>query len=133
MRTTRVFCVLALSLGVAFAARAEGLDGTKPMSCALAEAAECDAAAECSDVAVAEIELPDVVHVDPAAKLLSSPDRQRTSPIGAIEVLDAVLVLQGQQDGRGWTMVVERPTGHLSATVTGAEGVFVLSGGCTAD
>jgi len=81
---------------------------------------------------VADIELPDLVHVDFAAKVLASPDRQRTSPISAVEVLDAVLVLQGHQDGRGWTMVVERATGHLSATVAGAEGVFVIAGGCSA-
>jgi hypothetical protein len=28
-------------------------------------------------------------------------------------------------------MVIERATGHLSATITDAEGVFVLAGGCS--
>jgi hypothetical protein len=126
-----ILSALTVSLLFAFAAQAEGLDATKAMSCALAEAAECDAGARCSEVAVADIDLPELVHVDFSAKLLASPDRQRTSPIAAIEVLDAVLVLQGHENGRGWTMVIERPTGHLSATVTDAEGVFVLAGGCT--
>lgn len=132
MKATPILSVSSLLLALVFAARAEGLDATKAMSCALAEASECDEAAQCSDVAVTDIELPEIVHVDFAAKVLSSPDRQRTSPIGAIEVLDAVLVLQGHQNGRGWTMVVERTTGRLAATVTDAEGVFVISGGCTA-
>jgi hypothetical protein len=125
--------MLTVSLLLASTARAEGLDATKELRCALAEAAECDEAAQCSDVAVADIGLPEVLHVDFAAKLLASPDRQRTSPIHAVEVLDAVLVLQGHQNGRGWTMVVERPTGHLSATAIDAEGVFVLAGGCSAE
>jgi hypothetical protein len=124
--------VLTFFLLPGFAAQAEGLDATKELRCALAEAAECDEAARCSEVTVADIDLPELVHVDFAGKLLTSPDRQRTSPIGAVEVLDGVLVLQGHQDGRGWTMVVERATGHLSATVAGAEGVFVLAGGCSA-
>ena len=132
MKTPPTLSVLTVSLLLAFSVQAEGLDATKAMGCALAEASECDEAAQCSDVAVADIELPDIVHVDFAAKLLSSPDRQRTSPISAVEVLDAVLVLQGHQNGRGWTMVVERATGRLSATVTDAEGVFVIAGGCTA-
>jgi hypothetical protein len=84
-------------------------------------------------VTVAEIELPEIVRVDFAARALTSADRQRTSPISGIEVLDPVLVLQGHQNGRGWTMVIERATGHLSATVTDAEGMFVLAGGCTAE
>jgi hypothetical protein len=132
MRTSPTFLMLVVSLLLAPTAHGEGLDATTELRCALAEAAECDEAANCSDVTVADIDLPELVHVDFAAKVLASPDRQRTSPIGAVEVLDAVLVLQGHQDGRGWTMVVERATGHLSATVAGAEGVFVIAGGCAA-
>ena len=97
-------------MGLAPAAQAEGLDTSKPLSCALAEASECDGAAQCSDVAVADLELPELVYVDFGAKELASPDRQRTSPIQSIETLDAVLVLQGHQNGRGWTAVVERAT-----------------------
>jgi hypothetical protein len=113
-------------------ARSDGLGAGKPLSCALAEASECDGVAQCRDVAVAELDLPEVVNVDFAAKQLASTDGQRTSPIHAVEALEAVLVLQGHQNGRGWTMAIERATGHLSATITTAEGVFVLAGACTA-
>jgi hypothetical protein len=132
MRTTFIFSVLTLAPLLALAAQAEGLDATKELSCALAEAAECDEAARCSEVSLTDIALPELVRVDFAGKQLSSPDRQRTSPIHSVEVLDAVIVLQGQENGRGWTLVVERVTGRLSGTVTGTEGVFVLAGGCTA-
>jgi hypothetical protein len=63
---------------------------------------------------------------------LTAQEPPRTSPIKAVEALDAVLVLQGHQNGRGWTMVIERATGHLSATLADAEGAFVLAGACTA-
>jgi hypothetical protein len=131
MRGALAFAALAV-LGLAATAQGEPLDASRPLDCALAKVAECDGAAQCSDVALAEIELPEVVRVDFASRQLASTDGQRTSPIHALEALETVLVLQGQQNGRGWTMVVERVTGHLSATITGAEGVFVLSGGCTA-
>ena len=132
MKTLSLLSILMLSLR-AFAAQAEGLDATKPMRCAVAEAAECDETAECSEVTLEQIELPGSWRVDFAAKQLVSTDGQRTSPIHAVEALDAVMVLQGHQNGRGWTMVIERATGHLSATIADAEGVFVLAGGCSAE
>jgi hypothetical protein len=50
-----------------------------------------------------------------------------------VETQDAVLLLQGHQSGRGWTLVIERATGHLSASAADAEGTFALAGSCTAE
>ncbi|HET6304726.1 MAG TPA: hypothetical protein VFG80_08085 [Myxococcota bacterium] len=111
---------------------AEDLDASRPLHCALAEAAQCDRAARCGAVTLEEVDLPGAVRIDFAGKQLASDDGQRTSPIAALEVGEAVLVLQGHQNGRGWLAVVERATGHLTATVADAEGSFVLSGGCAA-
>ena len=127
---------LVLLLGVAvFAfsvnAQAEGLDGSEPLVCDLVEAAECDGVAQCTDVTVEQIGLPPVWHVNFAASQLASADAQRKSPIAAVDVHDAAIVLQGYQNGHGWTMVIERATGHLSAAITGAEGAYVLAGACT--
>ena len=124
---------LAVLLSLASGARAEGLDASKPLSCSLAEASQCDGVAECSDVTLEQIELPANWRVDFAAKQLASEDGQRTSPIAAVDVLDAALVLQGHQEGRGWTLVIDRATGHLAAAVAGVEGAFVLAGGCSAE
>ena len=132
MKRIALVSTLAL-LWFAPTARAEGLDTAKPLSCALAKASECDGVAQCSDVTLEQIGLPGAWRIDFAAKQLASEDGQRTSPIGALETLAAVLVLQGQQNGRGWTLVIERATGRLSATVTDADGVFVLAGGCSAE
>jgi hypothetical protein len=120
--------VLLLSSGAAVAE----LDGGSSLACDLAEAAECDGAAQCTDVTAEQIDLPRVLHVDFAGRRLASPDGQRTSPITAVETLEAALVIQGHQNGRGWTMVIERATGHLSATLADVEGAFVLAGSCTA-
>ena len=67
------------------------------------------------------IGLPPIWNVNFAASQVATPDAQRTSPIAALELLDAVLVLQGHQKGHGWTMVIERATGHLSATLADAD------------
>lgn len=124
--------IAVLSSALAAAAHADPLDASKPLDCAIAEAAECDGAAQCSDVSVAELQMPEVVGVDFAGRQLASPDGARTSPIAAVETLETSLVLQGHQNGRGWTMVIERATGHLSATIADADGAIVLAGACTA-
>jgi hypothetical protein len=124
---------LLFALGPGGAIRAEGLDTSRSLRCALAEASECDEAAECSDVTLEQIELPGAWRIDFAAKQLVSTDGQRTSPIHAVEALDAVVVLQGHQNGRGWTLVIDRATGHLAASIADVAGVFVLSGGCSAE
>jgi len=127
----------ACSLGIALlalapgAARAETLDASKPLLCSISEAAECDGVAACTDVTPEQIDLPALWRVDFAGKQLSSQDGQRTSPIAALETQDAVLLLQGHQGGRGWTLVIERATGHLSASAADAEGAFALAGSCT--
>ena len=130
--TRSAFLPALLGLGLAAAVGAEPLDTSKPLACALAEAAECDEMATCSDVTLEQIELPGAWRIDFAAKQLVSTDGQRTSPIGTVEVLDAVVVLQGHQNGRGWTLVLDRATGHLSGAIAGAEGTFILAGGCAA-
>ena len=125
--------VLAAGLILPCVALAQGLDASKPMRCALAEAAQCDPMAACTDVTLEQIELPDEVRVDFAAKQLTSVDTQRVSPIATIESFDDVLVLQGHQNSRGWTIIVDRASGHLSASLASADGAFVLAGGCTAE
>ena len=132
MKTLSLLSILTVSL-LSLPALAEGLDATKPLTCALAQAAECDEMARCSEVTLEQIGLPGGWRVDFAAKQLVSGDGQRKSPISAIDALETVLVLQGNQNGRGWTMVVERATGHLTATLADLEGVFVLAGGCSAE
>lgn len=134
MKRSQLSLGIVVLLAVAPAvARAEGLDASKPLLCSITEAAECDGVALCTDVTLEQIELPPLWRVDFAAKQLVSEDGRRTSPIGVLETLEAVLVLQGHQNGRGWTLVVERATGHLSASAADAAGAFVLAGSCTAE
>jgi hypothetical protein len=130
MKRTIFAAVVVPGLVVAGVAAA-GLDPSKPLTCSIAEVAECDGVATCVDTTVEQIDLPPLWRIDFAAKQLASADGQRTSPIAALEVLEAVLVLQGHQSGRGWTLVVDRETGHLSGSAVDAEGAFVLAGSCT--
>ena len=131
MRTRPPLLALC-ALFAAVAARAGSVDGSKPLVCDLVEAAQCDGVAACTDVTLEQIDLAGPIHVDFAASRLHSTDEQRTSPIASVEKEDDVILLQGSQNGRGWTMVIDRATGHLSATLADAEGAIVIAGACTA-
>jgi hypothetical protein len=124
--------VMALLLLLPIQASGEDVDGKTPLVCDLVKVSQCDGVASCASTDFADIDLPPVYVVDFAAKRLASEDGQRTSPIASQELLDAVLLLQGTQNGRGWTMVIDRATGHLSATIADAEGALVIAGACTA-
>ena len=110
---------------------AGAIDAKTQLVCDLVEAAQCDGVAECIDVTPAQIGLPSTFHVDFGTAQIGSEDGQSTNLIRSVEELETAVLLQGHANGRGWTLVIHRSTGHLSATVNDVEGAFVLAGACT--
>ena len=131
-RSTLFFVVFATGALLAADALAEGLDASQSLMCDLAEVTQCDGAAKCFSVTFEQIDLPPVIQVDFAEKQIETEDGQRRSPIASVETQDAVLLLQGHQNGRGWTLVIERSTGAMSAALADAEGGLVVTGACLA-
>lgn len=132
MRRVRTFALASAlsvftSVGVASAA---DFDGTQPLDCTFESVAECDVDALCETIQIGEIDLPDSIRVDFKGRRLRSPDGQRTSPIHSTDVSDAVLVAQGSQNGRGWSMTIDRANGHMTGTIAETAGAIVLSGKC---
>jgi hypothetical protein len=128
----------ALVLGglVALLARAPSadapFDGKRDLVCEPQHLAECDQAAVCATVSPADVDLPPALRVSFKDKQLSAVQGERTSPIHSVQIEPAVLVLQGSQNGRGWSMVIDRASGALSGTIADAEGAFVVAGSCSA-
>lgn len=123
--------VVLLGLLPSAGARTEGVDGETPLVCDLVEASLCDGIASCREIEFAEIDLPPVYTVDFSVRQIASEDGLRTSPIASQELGEVALLLQGTQNGRGWSMVIDRATGHLSATIADVEGAVVIAGACT--
>ena len=131
MRRAGFVFLMTGALLCSVAAWAAGIDGKAPLVCDFTEATQCDGVAECIDVTPAQIGLPGVFHVDFELAQIGSEDGQRINLIRSIEQLDSAVLIQGHTNGRGWTLVIHRSTGHLSATVNDVEGAFVLAGACT--
>jgi hypothetical protein len=112
--------------------RAAGpFDGSVPLLCAAIDLMECSAGGECQRRTAEDINLPRFLNVDFKAQSLASADDNRTAPIQRVERMNGRLILQGGQEGRAWSLVIEEATGKLSAGVVDQEGAFAVFGACT--
>ena len=53
------------------------------------------------------------------------------SAIKSIEHIDGKMIMQGSENGRGWTIVVSEKTGKMSATISDDQVGFVIFGAST--
>ena len=72
--------------------------------------------------------MPPFVRVNVSQKVLSSVDGARTTPIIAVQRANGRLMMQGMQNNRAWSMVINEENGRFSATVAEDDGAIVLSG-----
>ncbi len=122
---------LALLLSAAGGPALAGtLDGTKPLVCTFEGSVACDSDGICGSVEAGDMDLPESIRVDFEGRRLRSEDGQRSSPIGLKDLSDAVLIAQGNQNGRGWTMTIDRASGHMTGTIAEADGAFIIFGNC---
>jgi hypothetical protein len=117
-------------LGVSLAG---DFDGSKKLRCVPTDATECSGAGECKRVTVEEINIPRWIAVDFKKKKLSGTDsdgEDETTAIENVRVDDGQTILQGAENGRAWSMVIDQMTGDMTAAIAGDETGFVLFGVC---
>ena len=125
----------ALALAAAAATvGAQGLDGTGKFLCAATSSVVCERSGKCLSALPETLNLPVFWHVDPVAKTVQSkrPDGVvRSSQIAAVALSGEMLVMQGSDDGFGWSVSIERASGGM--VLTGSRDLaFVVFGNCTA-
>jgi hypothetical protein len=116
--------------GAAGPAAAAPFDGSAPMLCAAMTVMDCDPKGECSRRMPEEVNLPAFVRVDVPGRTLASPDGSRTAEVKSVTRLDGSLILQGAQNGRGWTVAIVEESGKMSAGVADGEDAFAIYGAC---
>lgn len=119
-------CCIALA---ATAAAAADFDGSKPFLCASIEASDCTSGQHCEKGLPADLNLPQFVRVDFGARSISASGR--TSAIQNVTRGSGMLVMQGTDQRRAWSITVDEQTGRLVAAVAGDDEAFVVFGACT--
>lgn len=131
MRFRRIPVAAALSLAAAFPSAARGQESA--LVCAVAAGVECDARLDCRPP-VTEQAPPSFLHIDVETStitLLAPEDRRgETTRIQAIERSDGQIVLSGIEAGRGWSILIEKPDGKMTLSVTAPGTGFVVFGTC---
>lgn len=105
------------------------IDGKKPLICATVEATNCERGEQCEKGLAEDMGAPQFMRIDFGKKGVIGP--KRTTPIRLTEMDEARITLQGFEVGMGWTIAIDRSTGHASVTLAGLDKAFVLFVSCT--
>lgn len=120
-----------LQLTTSRAASGSDFDGSRNLLCAPSDVVECDTTARCDRSSAEEIDLPNFVHVQFGKKrLLSASGEERWTAIQNIQNVNGLTILQGAENGRAWSVVIDQASGRMLGSVTDAEGAFTIFGAC---
>jgi hypothetical protein len=128
MHTVRCAAVLVLCVLGAQAPAAD-FDGSKPFICSVIDANDCALGIACVHELAEDVNLPQFIKVDFGAKTISA--RGRTTPIQSSTRSNGMLVIQGVQDKRAYSITVTEDRGAFVGTVAGDGEAFAVFGACT--
>lgn len=133
----RVFgmTVALLTLGLAASpAGADDLAGASRCLCASVQATQCLEGGACTIDVPWNFNVPEFIEVDFSAKTLSTTKasgENRATPISHLSRADGLIVLQGFEKGRAFSLVITEATGRLSAAVATEGRSVAVFGSCT--
>lgn len=110
------------------------LDTSSSLLCSVINAAEYSLEDGCFEGTAETFDLPQFIRIDFQNNIISEVGenaRQRKSRISNFKRIDNSLIMQGIENGRSWSVIVDRGTGKMSATASEARVGFVVFGACT--
>jgi len=136
MKPLTAICAIFWAAATCFAPQPAGAagkyDGSVPMICAALMVTECGADGKCQYRTAENVNLPSLFRVDAKAMKVRNleAEKGRESPIGTLGHANGVLLLQGADGDRGWTVVIHEESGKMSGTVSAHDEGFVIFGQC---
>jgi hypothetical protein len=119
--------VMAGPFGLAWAGP---MDGSRPFVCAVTAIMECAPTGTCERHVADDPTAPALLKVDVAGQTVAT-GTARKSAIKSVTRLDGQLILQGNENGRGWSATVDEDTGVMAIAVVDNDYTFSLFGACT--
>jgi hypothetical protein len=120
---------LVLCATVAAPALAAGIDGSRSLLCSTVEANDCASGTARVRGLPQDIDVPPFVKLDFAGRTISA--RGRTSAIQRAARLNGMLIVQGSENSRAFSITVSESTGKLVGAIAGDGEAFVLFGACS--
>ena len=122
-----IFCLPSQGLAGDF-------DGSKPLLCAAIEIIECIPVEGCDRVTPESANLPRFLRINFEDEMISAPSgsqKGRTTPIERLEHIGGKLIIEGAEDGMGWSMTINEESGNMAMTASRDRAAFVVFGECT--
>jgi hypothetical protein len=113
---------------------ADNLTGVDRLLCATGQLVACIEGDECYTIMPSEVDVPQFVIVDVKAKMLSTTkasERNRTTAIQTVSRSDGLIYLQGVDNGRAFSFVVDEETGRVTVAVSRDGLTVTMFGNCT--
>jgi hypothetical protein len=123
-----VTVVLALAVMASLAA-AGSYDGSRSFLCAVTTIMECDSSGQCERHIPDDANSPKFMRVDVAGKTVTD-EANKLSLVKSVTHLDGELILQGGENGRGWSATIDEETGSMAVAVVDNNYTFSLFGTC---
>lgn len=115
-------------------ARADALTGADQLLCSAGSASVCCDDGQCASGTASELDIPQFIEVDLAAKRVNTTKASglnRTSPIDNLKRVDGLIILQGVENKRAYSISISEKTGELAAAVAAPGCSITAFGVCT--
>ena len=135
-RINGILFSMSLAVAVSSATAASDFDGSRNLLCVPTDAIQCEGAGYCGRVAVEEVSFPRFMHIEFKQNRLRGTvlgGEEQTTAIQNVQNLGGrTTLLQGSENGRGWSLSIDQTTGDMSAAIVGDDIGYILFGVCTA-
>jgi len=105
-------------------------DGSRPFLCAVTAILECAASGQCEPHIADDAAAPAIIKFDVAGQTVTT-GAARKSPLKSVTRVDGQLILQGSENGRGWSATIDEETGRMAVAIVDNDYTFSLFGACT--
>lgn len=131
MKKLIIFGACMLAVSTAFA---ESLEGVDEMICSAGQAQICLETGDCYSAVPWELAIPDFVVINTREKTISTTkasELDRETTFGKVEKSNGLIYLQGTENGRAFSFVIDEATGRMTVSVA-RDGLSVtVFGACT--
>ncbi len=131
MKKLAIALTATLSCGLA---HADNLEGVSKMLCAAAQVQICIENDICYTTSTYELDVPDFVIIDTDKKTISTTKASqlnRSTPFTSFTRSDGLLHLQGVEEGRAFSFVIDVASGRLTVAVARDGFTVSVFGACT--
>ncbi len=134
MRKAASIFFALLMVAVLVTPASAAIDGSSNLLCAVVDVFECGPENGCMESTAEGINIPQFIRIDFAGKkAMGTLPSGETREVGIerMEQEGGALVIQGGQQGRGWSVTIGEETGKMTMTASGDRFGFVVFGACT--